>query len=237
MENSFEISPYLIDTIKVVFTILIWKGLEYVLKFRKQNQEISTAQSTDNRDEFQLLRDTFRAEFERQNIRIAELENEVKKLKNEHQEEIDRRVKAEQALITTGVMLNELYESIEALKLVDNNLPAPKWVKNKELKMIDLNDAYERMFLTPHGKSKKDYIGHSDIDVWGKEIGKAYQKNDSEVIRKRDLIKTYEEHIMPNGQTQKLWVMKWPIFSDVDVVGVKGMCIPLPSNFPKPEKA
>lgn len=55
------------------------------------------------------------------------------------------------------------------------------WIKefvDGKFIMRYLNLEYERIFLIPNGKSRSDYIGNTDYDVWSEEIAKAYERHD-----------------------------------------------------------
>lgn len=174
--------------------------LNYALNLRKQKK-----------DEFVILRETWAKEDEKNKEKIKELE---KKGSIDH----EKLVKLNKAVF-------ELKQAIEVFKLVDNQLPLPQWMKNKDLVMIDLNDSYEQVFLIPNGKHKADYIGYSDIDIWGEEIGKQYQYNDEQAVKNRKLIVKEEQVKLTPDKTVNMWIIKYPVFNGFDVIGVKGMAI------------
>lgn len=203
--------PYL----KEVIVFVSGGGLLWVFKtlldYRKQNK-----------DEFTILRETWSEQFKQDAIKIAELTGRLQSKEDECEQ-------YKVHLGNLGTQMMSLMEDLERLELVDNDIPVPKWLKNKDLIMLSLNDAYERVFLIPNGFVRKDYIGKSDVDVWGDAIGLEYQAGDREAMDKRELIKTTET-VKLGAIELLMWILKWPVFKGSEIVGVKGMAILIPKS-------
>jgi len=106
------------------------------------------------------------------------------------------------------------------------DIPVPIWLKDINGKMLFVNQEYERAILHPIGKSSKDYIGHTDIDVWRKEVGKKFIENDRKVVRYKKAIEFTEEWEGLNGQKFKGRLIKYPRFiNNKTVIGIGGIII------------
>lgn len=101
------------------------------------------------------------------------------------------------------------------------HLPWPAWVKSLDGKVIAMNPAYS----TRYGAEK------DDIEVfWPEEARRAFGENDREVAR-TGRASTYVERISnpKTGQLENLTVVKFPVYSGPDLVGVGGFAIYLPT--------
>ena len=77
----------------------------------------------------------------------------------------------------------------------------------------------------PLGKSREDYIGKTDVDFWGKEIGEIYTRNDQVVIHSKKPMVTVEP-VNTNDGVSKVYVIKYPyLISEQYVVGLGGIAI------------
>ena len=79
--------------------------------------------------------------------------------------------------------------------------------------------------LIPNGKKAADYIGNSDIDVWGKEIGEAYQSHDMEVVNSGQ-VWNGSEKIMIKGKIEYWQIIKYPRYFGNSIIGIAGVAIP-----------
>jgi PAS domain-containing protein len=108
------------------------------------------------------------------------------------------------------------------LESVHNDLPLPQWIKDKHGRMLALNKSYVNVFLAALGKDADDYIGKTDEDVWGKDIGSKYMLHDEWVMEKKQPI--YLEEVVKTTDGNVLWqIFKYPRFEDGVVVGVGGL--------------
>jgi PAS domain-containing protein len=120
--------------------------------------------------------------------------------------------------------INKLRMQLITLENSANDAPLPIWLKDNNGYMIFLNSYYEDMFLTPAGKTIDDYIGKSDVDVWGEEIGEEYRGNDLEVHYNRKAIR-YVENVKVNGVESAIEVLKYPRFYKNQVIGIGGLVL------------
>jgi hypothetical protein len=130
----------------------------------------------------------------------------------------------------------KLQEQVNILNSVTYEMPVPMWIKSLEGKMINLNNAYEQMFLKPNGLDRFDYIGKDDIELWSvlgqAEQGAKYRAHDLEVITTRQT-KRYIEEVLINNKHMKVIVYKYPYWSASpnwngrQVIGVGGLAIPV----------
>lgn len=103
--------------------------------------------------------------------------------------------------------------------------PIPMWLKDTSGKMLSVNPAYEQEFLVPMGFTKDDYIGHTDSEVWGTEIGAEYALNDAVVAATKEMWLGTETVATPKGKFQYA-IMKYPRMENNFLIGVAGIAIP-----------
>ncbi|MEM6398399.1 MAG: PAS domain-containing protein [Bacteroidota bacterium] len=117
-----------------------------------------------------------------------------------------------------------------------SDLPVPMWIKGvgtyeEPGVMLSLNPAYENVYLRPFGKTAQDYIGNTDADVWGDDLGRRYWANDMQVITTGKIIDKIE--LSPfrsqNGSEQYLRVIKYPIHTGIgnhrSIVAIGGLAL------------
>jgi PAS domain-containing protein len=108
-------------------------------------------------------------------------------------------------------------------------MPFPAWLKIVDPegapRMAYVNRAYEEIYGIP----ALSYIGKTDVEVWGDEIGKRFVANDFEVIlSNRPLIKG-ERVQLSDGSYAIHLISKFPVrlADGTEVEGVGGISIPV----------
>lgn len=160
---------------------------------------------------FELLKQTWKEEFERYEDRFqklwvsqVKLESELEALKLENED-----------------LKNQLIQ-IRALR---PDMPIPMWLKDTTGKMLSLNQAYEDVFLFPLGKTRKDYIGNYDEDIWGEQIAEIFRSNDIIVTSQKSFVEISNEDLknpLLNGWT----FYKYPVYSHGQFIGIAGLGLP-----------
>jgi len=188
-------------------TVLL-SGLAGVLTWVTSNF-VSKRQS--KRDDFKAISDAYAIEFERQNKKLIDLEARIQACADNEAEQASK--------------IRNLQLTIKSISIQGLQLPIPMWMKDELGTMISLNDDYEKSFLLPLGKSREDYIGKTDIEFWGKEIGEIYSRNDQVVIQSKKPMVTVEPINTAVG-IDKVYVIKYPyLISEQYVVGLGGIAI------------
>lgn len=137
--------------------------------------------------------------------------------------------------LTQILLLKDKIKNLE-LRLVlmesgYSNTHAPSWLKdlavyNKERKeynfgvMRYVNEAYEEKYLKPINKTKYDYEGKTDVDVFGIGIAKNFAKNDIEAAKKGIWVG------MEKGFPNDLFI-KIARYQNNKLIGILGFSIPL----------
>jgi hypothetical protein len=161
----------------------------------------------DNRASFREVAEEYRAETERLRAieqRCFEFEVEMNK------------------------KLSELRGKLVMLESASQDLPFPHWLKSAGTKdmpgvMLSLNKAYEENFLLPLDKTSSDYVGKTDAQFWGDDIGSRYWARDLEVIRLGIPIESSEVDPITGAPIR---VMKYPRMLGNRVIGIGGIVIP-----------
>lgn len=169
---------------------------------------IITALRKSNRDDFDILKASYKEEHK-------ELKEEISSLKERLRD------------------FEEFKYSSQLVSAANKYLPFPYWEKNINGVMMNLNHHYEKMFLLPNNKTAEDYILKTDIEFWGKEIGVAYQEGDKKAMESPDKLWIGQEPILVSGHyiSEKWTIVKWGLFINDMCVGSAGMAIPNLNTF------
>lgn len=79
-------------------------------------------------------------------------------------------------------------DELKVLRLVEQtsqNSMVPQWIKeykDGKFYMVWLNTAYETTFLIPRGKSREDYIGKLDEEIWSDEVSELFKQHDLQAL-------------------------------------------------------
>lgn len=121
-----------------------------------------------------------------------------------------------------------LRANVTLIKASSAAVPMPMWVKDVNGVMLSLNDSYEDTFLKPIGKTRADYIGKKDSDVWGEEIAEVFRKNDDIAAMSPDPISVFENVDVGNGVFKKYNIIKYRNTIADMVVSIAGIALPKP---------
>lgn len=180
----------------------------FALKNKANNERIRN-----ENEGFDILRKSFIDEFTR--------------MKNS----IEESKKAEVECLVRYEELEKEFKKLKYAFQIHKNsypdLPIPLWKKDMNGTMLALNDAYEREFLEPMGKTREDYIGSTDAEIWGSGVALELTRNDKKVKNRGDLVRFVEE--LPIGlskEKRKYEIIKYPEKIDGIIVCISGMALP-----------
>lgn len=154
-------------------------------------------------------------------------------LLNETRLELDRLKNVEydcyQAALKHSKDVSALQNRLMLMEGATMDSPLPMWLKSVGTKerpgvMLVLNEAYERRYLAPYGKKAEDYIGLTDAEFWGEELGHKYWQNDMKVISTGEKIDIVENSPI-EGERDR--VIKYPRMYYKTITGIAGIAIPL----------
>ena len=111
------------------------------------------------------------------------------------------------------------------LKAAIDGMPIPFWVKDKSSKMILINTAYTQVF----GVKKEEYVGKYDVEVWGEELGRAYQEHD-QVALKSETPVHFKERVKVKGNLQFWDVCKFSYVDALNNTCIAGYALPIGKN-------
>lgn len=117
----------------------------------------------------------------------------------------------------------ELQGQMILLQSADNLYPFPMWLKSPNGTMLVINDEYVRIFNI----KKSEYIGKTDVEIWGEEVGTSYWNNDLKILKGKKLYVGREN--VPTGSGEWL-IIKFPLKIGDIVIGLKGYAIPINKN-------
>lgn len=106
--------------------------------------------------------------------------------------------------------------------ILTEDSPFPAWRKDARGRMVWLSKSYIKNYLQPNGLEEEDYLGKTDIEVWGEEIGGEYYRNDREMVARNEMI-VVKENIKGNGQHV---IIKWPSYGRENQIYINGMSFP-----------
>lgn len=118
-----------------------------------------------------------------------------------------------------------LKSNLQLVGAITNDLPMPMWLKDVDGRMMYLNKAYEQAYLIPMGLTANDYIGKTDADVWGEEIGEMYRQADA-IAMQSDKPTISIERVEGKGlKSRDIKVVKYRRKLGNTVLGIGGMAI------------
>lgn len=134
---------------------------------------------------------------------------------------VKENVKERRLVLELKLELRQVNTKQKILQGFIDSVPLPMWTKRKDgelFRMIMINNAYQRYF----DRSKFEYEGRTDFDVYPIEIAKEFQANDWRVYNSRRHVCKKEN--MPEGRTVD--VCKFPVIVGSDEkIGVGGIVI------------
>jgi len=120
-----------------------------------------------------------------------------------------------QTEVAQRIMMTEALKKSEGQqKALLNNIPDIAWLKDKESRIIAVNEAYGLAC----GVKPDHLVGQTDLDIWPEPFAWKYQDDDFEVMRsgKRKVV----EEPMVDQEGRTLWVetIKTPIYNDQGIL-------------------
>lgn len=106
--------------------------------------------------------------------------------------QVDKCTKIQQQNIDLIVENSELKINLVLAKALKDYEPTPKWLTDKKGKVLWVNKAYVKKYLTPRGLTEKDLIGTTGSQIFGKENTLKFVNNNAIVLRENRPI-TFEE--------------------------------------------
>lgn len=179
------------------------------------------AKRKNRRDDFVTISDLIKEDNSRLRLEIDKIREE----NNAIRLELDS-VKEE--LIEERERGTQIRSDLLLLETAHHDLPLPQWLKDENGIMLSLNDAYEDAFLLRQNKTRSDYIGRTDTEFWGLEIGLEHQKNDRIALRKRRAT-IFHERIEVDGAdlSGEFIVLKYPRYKGRVLIGIGGIYFPV----------
>lgn len=183
----------------------------------------------DKSDEVFRIIDQYKELIEQHKSQIEQHKLQVSKMEKAEEECKLRLEKHESIIDDLRHTIMELRNKMIQLETTNNDFPFPCWFKDMNHHMVWINPAYEELILKPNGKTEQDYIGKSDIDVWGDELGLSYQISDKKSIRhKGGVVITNEKVIIAGADMTDAWkIVKWVRYLGTTPIGYCGAAIPV----------
>ena len=178
--------------IELIIAAITGGGLWKIFDYYLQNRQQNT-------HDFSAIIETWAKDNERLRVREEESREKINKLES---------------------IVNDLQAKILLLESSSQDLPFSMWIKDKEGRMLALNQHYEEEFLIPIGKSIIDYIGKYDHDVWNSDFAARMSILHQYVISTRKVVMGYTEI---SGIRYK--IILFPKYLGRTLLGVGGMAI------------
>lgn len=178
---------------------------------KKTNADIRKELFETDLKSFEILRQTWQDEFNRMRGEMNSILTKMAKLEQRYESLEEENL--------------QLREQLRELRSLHPEMPIPMWLKDTTGKMLSLNQAYEDAFLIPLGKTRKDYVGHYDEDIWGEEIADVFRSNDLIATSTKQFVELDNEALIhPLLQGWKFY--KYPVYSQGTFVGIAGFGLP-----------
>jgi PAS domain S-box-containing protein len=124
--------------------------------------------------------------------------------------ELVRRREAEQQLRDSEALYESLVESLP-LNLLRKNLDGQLTFANQR-------------YCQSLGRTREEMLGSTDYDLFPDELADKYTTDDRQIMETREVLETTESHVLPDGETRYVHVLKTPVYdAKSNVVGVQGI--------------
>lgn len=130
-------------------------------------------------------------------------------------------------LIALERKLLNLQNKLLLLETAHSDLPLPMWLKDLDGTVLSLNKAYEDAYLLPIGKTILDYLGHTDYEIWPKDVADAFANHDKMCLQKGRL--DAMEPVWNGVELTQVRVIKYVRKVNNVPIGIAGISIPLSS--------
>lgn len=160
---------------------------------------------------------------------FSSIVTEYKDLVTEYKRDVEklrREVKILTKLINDrDTEITSLRNQLMIFESSHSDVPVPIWLKDTNGIMLFVNAEYEDALLQPVNKSAEDYIGKTDVDVWGLEIGNKFREHDRRVMRQKRPVEINEMWHGAGGHFYIGRVIKYPRFLNKTVIGIGGIVV------------
>ncbi len=113
----------------------------------------------------------------------------------------------------------KLIEANKQINGILNNSTSIIYVKDLDGKYTLINHTFEKVFKV----HPDDIYGHTDMDLFPKDIASKFIKNDNDVINRKQAI-TFEEDVLQDGKKRKYLSVKFPLKNkDGNIYSICGM--------------
>ena len=191
---------------QIILTLLVpcIMALASVVALLWKNQRSSTE------DIIQHLKE----EVQQLQVQVAELKSTEKSL----QEQVNQLQQERAQLQTQFLLLQTSHESS----------PLPMWIKDQSGRVLAANEAYEKYYLRPIGKTLEDWIGNYDRDVFPQDVAEDWGKNDLWVFQNELTFDGEELVDIGGGRRARHRIIKHPRYARgiSRPFGIAGIAIP-----------
>ena len=111
--------------------------------------------------------------------------------------ELDRRRKVEQKLRDSEALYESLVESLP-LNLLRKNLDGQLTFANQR-------------YCQSLDRTRDEMLGSTDYDLFPDELADKYTADDRQIMETREVLETTESHVLPDGETRYVHVLKTPV--------------------------
>lgn len=170
-------------------------GLVSLLQWYLSLRKAKLSERQYDQSEYQAIIGEMRQERERMGGEIEALRQIEKRLSHQ--------------ITALQLEMSELRNRLALMVGTNMNLPVAMWIKSPDGRMVFLNDTYERLFLMPIGRRKEEYLGQTDREFWGEEIGKIYEDNDRLADTAVSGLWRIEPYLLHNGEQGEAIVLKF----------------------------
>lgn len=167
-------------------------------------------------------------EVQEKTLTQTQIEYLLESVTSNYQYEQAQRKACEEVLTPLELKVRDLENKVDLLVNSALTMPFPHWLKGLDGTMLALNAEYERIFLTPRGITKEQYIGSNDFDIWPEEFAAKFRSVD-QTVQSTGGVWIGQEWVLVNDSMQRWQIVKYPARIGKSVIGIGGFAIP-PKN-------
>lgn len=117
-------------------------------------------------------------------------------------------------------MMESLIDIEKQQNAILDNIPDIAWLKDRESRFIQVNEPFGKAC----GRSPKDLVGKTDLDIWPNELAERYRADDREVMSSGKRKQVEEPLSDSGGRNSWIETIKTPIYNvKGEVIGTTGI--------------
>lgn len=127
--------------------------------------------------------------------------------------------------ISSRKKLQDIKSSLIIIKAIQNDIPIIFWLKDRESRVVFVNEAYSDYLLTPFNVSSNDLIYKKGYEIYGQKATDKFIENDILAMANATPLLSIDDITYPDGSVKTLVSIKFRRVVGSTVVGSGGFAL------------